>query len=245
MMIYVICHCEMIVRLHQQVPDQMLHDVARPLLSLAPACPCGATQGVRALQALAAAAGTAGWRRPRSAARRARAQVVKVVIPAAKEGRPHREFGFVHFAERATAVKLVDDAEKGTKPSLDGNTLEARRARQTLAPREPSVASARSPVYKAWRGCCAGRGSCAHGSGGVGTALTAVSACRRALSQAAARVRCCLCESCRREAGVAAPGAHGEAAAVRATAGRVRRRRPGVQRHGWPSVRRVRSLWRP
>ena len=53
-----------------------------------------------------------------------RAQVVKVVMPAAKEGRPHREYGFVHFNERATAVKLVDDAEKGIKPSLDGNTLE-------------------------------------------------------------------------------------------------------------------------
>ena len=45
-------------------------------------------------------------------------------MPAAKEGRPHREYGFVHFTERATAVKLVDDAEKGIKPSLDGNTLE-------------------------------------------------------------------------------------------------------------------------
>ena len=47
-----------------------------------------------------------------------------MVIPAAKEGRPHREYGFVHLSERATAVKLVDDAEKGVKPSLDGNTLE-------------------------------------------------------------------------------------------------------------------------
>ena len=56
-------------------------------------------------------------------------QVTKVVIPAAKEGRPHREFGFVHFADRATAVKLVDDAEKGVKPSLDGNTLEVRACR--------------------------------------------------------------------------------------------------------------------
>ena len=35
------------------------------------------------------------------------AQVVKVVMPAAKEGRPHREYGFVHFTERATAVKLA------------------------------------------------------------------------------------------------------------------------------------------
>lgn len=50
--------------------------------------------------------------------------MVKVVIPAAKEGRPHREYGFVHLSERATAVKLVDDAEKGVKPSLDGNRLE-------------------------------------------------------------------------------------------------------------------------
>ncbi|KAK9837452.1 hypothetical protein WJX81_003692 [Elliptochloris bilobata] len=65
-------------------------------------------------------------------------EVVKVVMPAAKEGRPHREYGFVHFTERATTVKLVDDAEKGIKPSLDGNTLEVRMAK----PQQPATQQA-------------------------------------------------------------------------------------------------------
>ncbi len=46
----------MIIYLHQQVSDEVLHDLARPLLPLAPARACGATQGVHALQAAAAAA---------------------------------------------------------------------------------------------------------------------------------------------------------------------------------------------
>lgn len=52
-------------------------------------------------------------------------QVTKVFIPAAKPDKPNREYGFVHFAERASVEKLVADAENGVKPELDGNTLEA------------------------------------------------------------------------------------------------------------------------
>lgn len=51
-------------------------------------------------------------------------QVTKVSIPPARPDKPNREFGFVHFTERSVVEKLVADAEKGTKPSLDGNTLE-------------------------------------------------------------------------------------------------------------------------
>ena len=47
-----------------------------------------------------------------------------MVIPPARPDKPNREFGFVHFSERATVEKLVADAEKGVKPTLDGNTLE-------------------------------------------------------------------------------------------------------------------------
>ncbi len=47
-----------------------------------------------------------------------------MVIPPARADKPNREFGFVHFGERAVVEKLVADAEQGTKPTLDGNTLE-------------------------------------------------------------------------------------------------------------------------
>lgn len=51
-------------------------------------------------------------------------QVTKVVIPPARPDKPNREFGFVHFNDRSVVENLVQDAEKGTKPSLDGSTLE-------------------------------------------------------------------------------------------------------------------------
>ena len=47
-----------------------------------------------------------------------------MVIPPARPDKPNREFGFVHFSERTVVEKLVADAEKGIKPTLDGNTLE-------------------------------------------------------------------------------------------------------------------------
>lgn len=51
-------------------------------------------------------------------------QVTKVVIPPSRPDKPNREFGFVHFSDRSVVEKLVQDSEKGTKPSLDGSTLE-------------------------------------------------------------------------------------------------------------------------
>ena len=58
-------------------------------------------------------------------------QVTKVVIPPSRPDKPNREFGFVHFSERSVVEKLVQDAEKGTKPSLDSNTLEVHRRTST------------------------------------------------------------------------------------------------------------------
>lgn len=51
-------------------------------------------------------------------------QVTKVVIPPAKPDKPNREFGFIHFAEKDTVDKLISGAEQGTKPEMDGKTLE-------------------------------------------------------------------------------------------------------------------------
>ena len=52
------------------------------------------------------------------------AQVTKVVIPPAKPDKPNREFGFIHFAAKETVDKLIADAGQGTKPEMDGKTLE-------------------------------------------------------------------------------------------------------------------------
>ncbi|EIE23761.1 RNA-binding domain-containing protein [Coccomyxa subellipsoidea C-169] len=61
-------------------------------------------------------------------------EVTKVVIPPSRPDKPNREFGFVHFSERSVVEKLVQDAEKGTKPSLDSNTLEVKMAKPQLQP---------------------------------------------------------------------------------------------------------------
>ena len=47
----------------------------------------------------------------------------QVTIPAAREDRPRREFGFVHFKERSSAVSVVESGETFT---LDGNELNVR-----------------------------------------------------------------------------------------------------------------------
>ncbi|KAK9905524.1 hypothetical protein WJX75_001554 [Coccomyxa subellipsoidea] len=61
-------------------------------------------------------------------------EVTKVVIPPSRPDKPNREFGFVHFSERSVVEKLVQEAEKGTKPSLDGNTLEVKMAKPQQQP---------------------------------------------------------------------------------------------------------------
>ena len=50
--------------------------------------------------------------------------MTKVVIPPAKPDKPNREFGFIHFAEKETVDKLISGAEQGTKPEMDGKSLE-------------------------------------------------------------------------------------------------------------------------
>lgn len=39
-------------------------------------------------------------------------EVVKVVMPPSKSGSNKRDFGFVHYAERSSALKAVKDLEK-------------------------------------------------------------------------------------------------------------------------------------
>jgi RNA recognition motif-containing protein len=45
-------------------------------------------------------------------------EITRVVLPAPKPGQSKREFRFVHFAERESALKVVEQAEKY---ELEGN----------------------------------------------------------------------------------------------------------------------------
>lgn len=44
-------------------------------------------------------------------------EVTKVIVPTSRPGQPKRDFGFVHFAERADALKAI---EKSGKFEIDG-----------------------------------------------------------------------------------------------------------------------------
>ncbi|CAK0783223.1 hypothetical protein CVIRNUC_006422 [Coccomyxa viridis] len=61
-------------------------------------------------------------------------EVTKVVIPPAKPDKPNREFGFIHFAEKETVDKLISGAEQGTKPEMDGKSLEIKAAKPQVFP---------------------------------------------------------------------------------------------------------------
>ncbi|KAJ9681044.1 hypothetical protein PVL29_020109 [Vitis rotundifolia] len=50
-------------------------------------------------------------------------EVTKVVMPPAKSGQSKRDFGFIHFAERSSALKAVKDTEKH---EIDGTFLTPR-----------------------------------------------------------------------------------------------------------------------
>ncbi|KAK9814368.1 hypothetical protein WJX72_004657 [[Myrmecia] bisecta] len=67
-------------------------------------------------------------------------EVVKIVIPSGKEGtgRKTREYGFLHFAEAASATKAVEDFGKGEfKPELDGIALTVKMAKPQVLPAGP------------------------------------------------------------------------------------------------------------
>ncbi len=56
-------------------------------------------------------------------------QVVRVVLPAGKDGKKNRDYGFVHFLERAQALKAVEDFGSGTfQPKLGEASLEVHLA---------------------------------------------------------------------------------------------------------------------
>jgi hypothetical protein len=50
-------------------------------------------------------------------------QIERTHIPRPRDGDTHSKFGFVHFRERASAMRAVEDEEK---PSLNGALLNVR-----------------------------------------------------------------------------------------------------------------------
>lgn len=43
-------------------------------------------------------------------------QIEQVIIPSKKNDKPYSDYGFVHFKDRGSAVKLVDECEASENP---------------------------------------------------------------------------------------------------------------------------------
>lgn len=95
--------------------------------------------------------------------------VEKVVIPAKKPDKAFPDYGFVHFVDRSSAVKLVDECERTENPRKleypagTGNILQIKMAR-------PQVNTQQQPGAQFGRGPAGGRGAYAPrgGRGGRG-----------------------------------------------------------------------------
>ncbi|KAL0028222.1 hypothetical protein WJX79_002460 [Trebouxia sp. C0005] len=93
--------------------------------------------------------------------------VEKVVIPGKKPDKEFPDYGFVHFNDRSSAVKLVEECERSESPRQleypTGNNLQIKMARpQVNAQQQPGAQFGRAPV--GGRGAYAPRG----GRGGRG-----------------------------------------------------------------------------
>ncbi|CAL5220907.1 g3002 [Coccomyxa viridis] len=99
-------------------------------------------------------------------------EVTKVVIPPAKPDKPNREFGFIHFAAKETVDKLIADAGQGTKPEMDGKTLEIKAAKPQVFPdQQQGFGGGRGGGFGGGRGGPRGRGGFVprgRGRGGFG-----------------------------------------------------------------------------
>ncbi|MBA0824117.1 hypothetical protein Goarm_020800, partial [Gossypium armourianum] len=69
---------------------------------------------------------TVSWADPRSAESFSNTQILKVVVPPAKVGKENSRYGFVHFAERSSAMKALKNTEKY---EIDGHVLECSLAK--------------------------------------------------------------------------------------------------------------------
>lgn len=96
-------------------------------------------------------------------------EVTKVVLPPSKPGQSKRDFGFVYYAERSSALKAVKEDEKY---EIDGQTIEAviakpqtdKKASDHTKPSYKSGPPTSYPQYPSYGGYNAGSGY----GGGVG-----------------------------------------------------------------------------
>ncbi|KAJ0968642.1 hypothetical protein J5N97_025559 [Dioscorea zingiberensis] len=71
-------------------------------------------------------------------------EVTKVVLPPAKAGQNKRDFGFIHFAERSSALRAVKGTEKY---EIDGHVLEAVLAKPQTERKSDSHKAGLFPSY--------------------------------------------------------------------------------------------------
>ncbi|GMH39473.1 hypothetical protein BSKO_07371 [Bryopsis sp. KO-2023] len=71
-------------------------------------------------------------------------EVEKVVLPLGVDGRRFREYGFVHYTERACALKAIEAAEE-EKPTLEGKDLTVAMAKPPTQTRDPMEMPRRTP----------------------------------------------------------------------------------------------------
>ncbi|KAL2345239.1 hypothetical protein Fmac_006524 [Flemingia macrophylla] len=69
--------------------------------------------------------------------------VTKVVLPPAKAGQEKRRFGFVHFAERSSAMKALKNTEKY---EIDGQTLDCSLAKPHVNSKSSGAANSQNSV---------------------------------------------------------------------------------------------------
>ncbi|KAI5074337.1 hypothetical protein GOP47_0010298 [Adiantum capillus-veneris] len=69
-------------------------------------------------------------------------EITKVMLPQSKAGQPKRDFGFIHFADRSSALKAIEKSEKYV---LDGRELETSLAKPPAEKRPGAAAAMPSP----------------------------------------------------------------------------------------------------
>lgn len=53
-------------------------------------------------------------------------EITRAFIPAPRDGKTRREFGFVHFQDRASVLTAISNHDNGDKVVMDGTPLEVR-----------------------------------------------------------------------------------------------------------------------
>jgi len=74
-------------------------------------------------------------------------KITKLVLPPAKSGREKSRYGFVHFADRSSAMKAIEDTEKY---ELDGQVLECSLAKPPIEKKNDPVLNSQKPLLSTY-----------------------------------------------------------------------------------------------